>query len=128
MKVNLNLSVSWIDTDRLGQTMSLTAKTSRLNWLISLHKPDLVHSTDNNYSLNSADDFCPGCRNANHYSWQQSFSGIHYHMLSPGLNYLLYNSEKVTQIFIYRASHSHTEINNRVTSNRISNIQKDLDM
>ena len=49
-------------------------------------------------------------------------------MLSPGLNYLLYNSEKVTQIFIYRASHSHTEINNRVTSNRISNIQKDLDM
>ena len=31
MKVNLNLSVSLIDTDRLGQTMSLTAKTSRLN-------------------------------------------------------------------------------------------------
>ena len=68
MKVNLNLSVSLIDTDRLGQTMSLTAKTSRLNWLISLHKPDLVHSTDNNYSLHSADDFRPGCRNVNHYS------------------------------------------------------------
>ena len=41
---------------------------------------DLELSTDNNYSLDSDDDFRSGCRNVSHHYRQQSFSGLH----SPG--------------------------------------------
>ena len=39
-----------------------------------------VHSTDNNLSLDSDDDFRSGCWNVSHHYRQQSFSGLH----SPG--------------------------------------------
>ena len=37
--------------------------TSKLNWPISFNRPDSTSSTVNNFSLDSKDDFRPGCQN-----------------------------------------------------------------
>ena len=56
------------------------------DWPISLHKPNLIHWTDNSSSLNTDDNFRSGCQNLSHCNWRQFFSGIppldiqtHYH-------------------------------------------------
>ena len=53
----------------------------RLKWRRSVNKYiQKIHSTENNLSLDSDDDFRSGCRNISHHYRQQSFSGLH----SPG--------------------------------------------
>ena len=63
------------------QYLNLIAITLRLNWLSRSHELDASHSTDNNSSIDSSDDyFRYGCRHVSHHYQQKSFLGP----LSPG--------------------------------------------
>ena len=78
---DLTLTSDWnrpITTDlrHLSPTANnITAKLT--NQLI--YEPALEYSTDNNYLLNSDDDFRSGCRNISHYFLEQSFSELNSH-------------------------------------------------
>lgn len=60
------------------------------DWPISLHKPNLIHWTDNSSSLNTDDNFRSGCQNLSHCNWRQFFSGIPPLDIQTSLSYFHY--------------------------------------